>query len=139
MLQATLNIKHNINIKNYSKLIAFLKRKNDGHVPKKSKTLEIEQVEKFIREAPDEDYLLMKTVLIIGMCAACRREELTKMTIEDIQDRGDVLIITIPDNKTKKPRTSCMTEPTWIKIIQKYKHLRPPLVQTQRFFVLFRK
>ncbi|CAH1382773.1 unnamed protein product, partial [Tenebrio molitor] len=31
-----------------SKLIAFLKRKTDGYLPKKSKCLEIEDIEKFI-------------------------------------------------------------------------------------------
>lgn len=60
MLKSTLNIKDNINIETYSKLIAFLKRKKDGYLPKKSKCLEIEDIEKFITSAPDEDYLLMK-------------------------------------------------------------------------------
>lgn len=60
MLKSTLNIKHNINIEKFSKLIAFLKRKHDGHLPKKSKILEMCDLEKFINEAPNEDYLMLK-------------------------------------------------------------------------------
>jgi integrase len=71
------------------------------------------------------------------MCAACRRHELTNMKVEDVQDRGDVIIIKIPDTKTKKPRTSCITEPLWINILKKYKSLRPPGIQHTRFFFKF--
>jgi hypothetical protein len=53
MLKSTFNIKDNINIETYSKLIAFLKRKKDGYLPKKSK----EEIEKI--NTPDEDYLLI--------------------------------------------------------------------------------
>jgi hypothetical protein len=65
MLKSTLNIKQNINIENYSKLIAFLKRTKDGYVAKKSRMLEIEEIEKFINEAPDETYLLMKVRVLM--------------------------------------------------------------------------
>lgn len=65
MLKSILNIKHNINIETYTKLIAFLKRTKDGYVPKKSKTLEIEEIEKFIKEAPNETYLMMKVSIFI--------------------------------------------------------------------------
>jgi hypothetical protein len=65
MLKSTLNIKQNINIENYSKLIAFLKRTKDGYVAKKSRILEIEEIEKFINEAPDETYLLMKVRVLM--------------------------------------------------------------------------
>ncbi|RZC39413.1 hypothetical protein BDFB_014833 [Asbolus verrucosus] len=60
MLKSTLNIKKNINIEKYPKLISFLKRTKDGYVPKKSKILEIEEVEQFINEAPNDTYLLIK-------------------------------------------------------------------------------
>lgn len=60
MLKSTLNIKHNINIETYTKLIAFLKRTKDGYIPKKSKTLEIEDIEKFINTAPNDTYLMIK-------------------------------------------------------------------------------
>lgn len=60
MLKSTINVKHNINIEKYTKLIAFLKKMRSGYVPKKSRTLEIEDIQKFITDAPDEDYLMLK-------------------------------------------------------------------------------
>lgn len=63
MLKATLVVKNNIDIKKYPKLIPFLKRKADGFLPKKSKTLTKEQFNKFICEAPDEKYLMTKVRL----------------------------------------------------------------------------
>lgn len=39
MLKTTINNNHNVNIKNYGKLITFLKKKSVGHVPKKSQVL----------------------------------------------------------------------------------------------------
>lgn len=60
MLKTTINIKHNIDLGNYPKLRAFLKRKSDGFQAKKSKTLSAEEVEKFINEAPDDLYLATK-------------------------------------------------------------------------------
>lgn len=60
MLKCTLNIHDNIKIQQYSKLIAFIKRKNVGYEPKKSKTLTNEEIQRFITAAPDETFLLAK-------------------------------------------------------------------------------
>lgn len=64
MLKTTLMIEENADLKKYGKLIAFLKRKNEGYKPKKSQTFERVQVEQFLLEASD-DYLLMKVIFII--------------------------------------------------------------------------
>lgn len=76
MIKSTLQINENVDISKYNKLIAFLKRQNDEYEPKKSKILTMENVKKFLNEAPDEDFLLMKVVLIFGINGACRRGEL---------------------------------------------------------------
>lgn len=60
MLKSTLNLYNNINISKFPKLIAFLKRKNDGYKPKKSKILNRDEIELFLKEAPDNVYLMMK-------------------------------------------------------------------------------
>jgi hypothetical protein len=60
MLKATLNLKDNVDISSYKKLIPFLKQKSKGHTPKKSKTLSQEEVIKFLLNAPDTIYLMMK-------------------------------------------------------------------------------
>lgn len=60
MLRLTISIKHDIKINTYSKLLAFLKRKSDGHRAKKSKVLTAQDVETFLNEAPDHSFLAMK-------------------------------------------------------------------------------
>lgn len=60
MLKATLQMKDNVNIQNYSKLTSLLKRLSSGHKSKKSKVLSANQVETFLNTAPDETYLATK-------------------------------------------------------------------------------
>lgn len=60
MLKSTLRLKKNIDIGNYHKLIMYIKRQSEGHVPKKSKILEKGQVQQFIIEAPNDVFLMAK-------------------------------------------------------------------------------
>jgi hypothetical protein len=69
--------------------------------------------------------LWFQTTLTFGTSAACRRDEPSKMTVHDVKDGGDVIIVLIPSTKTKHPRSSCVTEPPWLNIIRKYMSLRP--------------
>lgn len=59
MLRATLAVKEDVHIK-YPKVIAYLKRQAVGYRPKKASTFSREDVRRFISEAPNETYLLMK-------------------------------------------------------------------------------
>lgn len=61
MLKSTLAVKENIDIK-YPKLIAFLKRQAVGYRPQKSQTFTREDIHKFLLEASDNEYLLMKVM-----------------------------------------------------------------------------
>lgn len=60
ILKSTLNIKNQINIANYPKLYALLKRKAEGYKGKKSKTFSPDEIKTFVNEAPDISYLLTK-------------------------------------------------------------------------------
>lgn len=60
MLKSTIIANHNIDVKSYSKLIAFLKKQSVGFASKKSKTLTTEDIEKYLKEAPDQIYLATK-------------------------------------------------------------------------------
>jgi len=66
MIKLVLKVKHNIDIHKFYKLTAFLKKANDGFRPKKSKVLEREEVEKFLSEAPNGVYLMLKVATIFG-------------------------------------------------------------------------
>lgn len=60
MLKTSISINDNKDISKHLKLLAFLKRKNVGYKPKKSNVFTREEVNKFLSEAPDDTYLLMK-------------------------------------------------------------------------------
>lgn len=60
MLKSTINIKHGVDISKYPKLRALLKRKSEGYSARKAKTLTSDEINKFIKEAPDDKYLLTK-------------------------------------------------------------------------------
>lgn len=47
MLKSTLSVRENVDISNFKKLISFLKRKNDGYRPKKSKVFSRKDIENF--------------------------------------------------------------------------------------------
>jgi integrase len=75
--------------------------------------------------------------LIIGMCAQCRRHELASLKVDEVKVRDDVIVISILETKTKRPRTNCITEPLWIGLIKKYISLRPPNLELRRFFLYY--
>lgn len=138
MLKSTIQIKDNIDISQYKKLTALLKRQNDGYTPKKSKVLTMGDVMKFLKEASDDKFLLMKVVLIFGLNGACRRAELYNLTVNDIEDTGKMLVITLHDTKTKKRRIFTVgSECNGYEIYHKYSRLRPKTVKHNRFFIYY--
>lgn len=60
MLKASLTVKDDTDIKSFSKLTAFLKRKSTGYRAEKSKTFSRDEIIKFLLQAPDDKYLMMK-------------------------------------------------------------------------------
>lgn len=60
MLKSTMKTNHGIDIKSYSNLLAFLKRRSDGHMSKKSKVFSADNIKTFLKEAPDCRYLATK-------------------------------------------------------------------------------
>ncbi|XP_031338472.1 uncharacterized protein LOC116177141 [Photinus pyralis] len=102
MIKKTLLLNKNVNIGNYAKLTQFLKNVSKGHVSKKSSVLTREDILKFLRQAPNHEYLLVKVALIFGIYGGCRRQELCDMLISDVEDRGEVIVVTIPQTKTDK-------------------------------------
>lgn len=57
MIKATLRSNDNIDITSWSKLLDFLKRKNVGYKPTRATTFTEQQLETFMNEAPDEQWL----------------------------------------------------------------------------------
>ncbi|KAL0851950.1 hypothetical protein ABMA28_000232 [Loxostege sticticalis] len=138
MIKSMLKIRNNVDISEYPKLNAFLKRQSDGFTSKKSKILTSDEVEKFLNEAPDDRYLATKVALIFGVVGACRREELANITLKDIEAHGDMLLIKIPNTKNKIPR-SFVVEGDFLRIVQKYMNQRSQKEKTDSFFQNYQK
>lgn len=58
----------------------------------------------------------VQIVLILGISGALRRDELTKITFDGIQDKNSVLIVTGPDTKTDIKRTYTNTNSDYIRL-----------------------
>jgi integrase len=142
MLKTTLNVKENLDISRFNKLTAFLKQQNVGYKPKKSKILNKDEVKTFLLTAHDDVHLLHKVILIFGVAGACRRDELTKMQLNDVQDKDSIFIVNVRDTKTHINRTFTITndeegEIDYLSICRKYISLRPANATTSRLFIKY--
>lgn len=59
-LKSTIKSKHNMDIHEFTPLIDYLKEANKGYEPKKSESLSVEDVKRFLSDAPDDEYLAAK-------------------------------------------------------------------------------
>ncbi|KAK4884829.1 hypothetical protein RN001_001100 [Aquatica leii] len=132
MLRATLSIKNCIDISKHSSLIAYLKKQNIGYKPKKSRVFSRDQIDKFLKDAPQE-FLPHKTALIIGISGACRTDELYQMKVSDVESLNNKISIVIPNTKTYHPRSFLITDVQWINIVTEYINLRKH-VEDEKFF-----
>ena len=132
MLKSTLRTNHNIDLGNYKKLQALIKRKSDNYVPKKSQILTEDDFGRFLTKASDDKYLLIKAVVAVELSGACQREELCYLKIEDTKDFGSAMLIKLKNTKTKVPRSFTVAGNLYI-ILKKYCALRPPDMKTGRF------
>jgi integrase len=80
--------------------------------------------------------------LIFGIAGACRSDELTNVTVDDIETSNSSLIIKIPKTKTKIPRVFVVTniegKVDFIGLFRKYADLRPSNVSHRRFFIFYK-
>lgn len=77
--------------------------------------------------------------MVLGIAGACRTDELTNLTVDDIEDVGSSLIVKIPNTKTKIPRTFVVTDiGNMLELFRKYSSLRPSHVKHKRFFLYYK-
>lgn len=138
MLRSTLNMYQNVSLKNYSKLREFLKSYSADNPSKHpSKTFTAEQINRFLTEAPDEKYLVAKVILIIGVTGALDRRELHSLNIDDIQDFGSAMLVTLRKNKANKLSKTFTIADDYYRICKKYLNLRPSNVKRSSFFLAY--
>lgn len=82
----------------------------------------------------------MQTVLIIGISGACRKEELKKLKITDVEDLGNKFLINIPTSKTKIER-SFVVSGDFYNVSKRYFEIRLKLNESSitQFFMNYQK
>lgn len=81
--------------------------------------------------------------MIIGVSGACRTDELTNLTTDDVQDKDDILIIKISNTKNYKQRTFIICNSDnenatdIVSTCKKYFRLRPKNMTSKRLFVKY--
>ncbi|KAJ8913487.1 hypothetical protein NQ315_013867 [Exocentrus adspersus] len=124
----------------YSMLKSMLKLDHEN-IKRRRQRLERNQIEEFLKKAPDVEYLQGKVALILGVAGACRSNELTFLDISsDVQDKGSYLYVLIPDTKTNISRSFTVMEEAFsvnaVEMCRKYISLRPKAAG-RRFFLRY--
>lgn len=143
MLKLTISVNKNIDISQFKKLIAFIKRKNDGYEAKKSKIFTKEEIIKFLLDAPNHSYLSMKVIAVMGIAGACRTDEIYKMKLNDIEIKDDVAIVKILQSKNKVQRSFVIADDggpvSFMRLLQDYIKLRPNNAQDERLLYRYER
>lgn len=92
------------------------------------------KISTFLNDAPKDEYLVDKVILIFGFTEACRKAEICALNIIDVQDSGTSLTIQINATKTHNIIRFDI-DGEFYTIVKKYIILRPTLIKTTRFFV----
>lgn len=109
IFKKTLLVNKNINIGMFNKLEKCLKQKFNEYERKKLKILTREQVLKFIQEAPNQMFLMVKVALLFDVFGGYRRQELVNMSVEH-KDRNAVIVVNVLEIKTGKKRVFTIIE-----------------------------
>lgn len=142
MIKSNFKIFENVDFSTFSKSISFLKRKSDGYKPTKSRVFTADQVSKFLIDSDDKEWLLCKVILTIGVCGACRKDDLLNLKFNDVKDNGNYFTVFVEDGKTPVHRSFAITDEECrykpCMLIRKYMSLRPSAMISDRFFVGYR-
>ncbi|CAD6203296.1 GSCOCG00009745001-RA-CDS, partial [Cotesia congregata] len=107
MLRTTINLRNGIDINNYHNLKVFIKNCAKGCHSKKARVLTLSQV-----------------ILTFRVLGALRTSEICNLNIQDIEDTGSQMIVTINDNKNCYPRNFVIGK-EYYGHVKKYISLRP--------------
>lgn len=81
-------------------LTTALKKISKAHKYRKSLVFEEEQIEKFLIEAPEQEFGYFKLIWLVGFYGGCRKCELYNLQFSDLKKENDGYYITIQKSKT---------------------------------------
>ncbi|XP_056635216.1 uncharacterized protein LOC130444188 [Diorhabda sublineata] len=85
--------------------MAFMKHNPTKLRSKKTKVFNMGYIYQFLKDAQNFQYLMRKVAAIFGIARSCRRDELKKLSIEDIEEVDSILILEELRSKTDKERS----------------------------------
>ncbi|KAL7305917.1 hypothetical protein TKK_0001922 [Trichogramma kaykai] len=92
------------------------------------------EINRFCEVADDGEHLVSKIILIFALAGGCKVEELANLTIEDVEDCDDALLVRLPQGKTGIERNFVITG-NYYRICKKYVDVRIDFQQNDRFFL----
>lgn len=75
----------------------------------------------------------LQVILTFGVLGALRTSEICNLNIQDVEDTGNQMIVTINDNKNRYPRNIIVGK-EYYGHVKKYISLRPDNFDSRRFF-----
>jgi hypothetical protein len=133
--------KFKLNISKDPIISSFLKGLSRNHLPKKSMVLSKESIDKFLADADNNDHLINKCAIVIGIHGLTRISELCNLNFEDLTINQDCFVFNIIESKTdqaKKGWNFHILHP-FITYIQMYIDLFQITERSGRFFRNFTK
>ncbi|KAF7992179.1 hypothetical protein HCN44_001504 [Aphidius gifuensis] len=97
----------------------------------------LDDIQKFLTDAPDYHYLHYKVYLIIGTIGACRMSHFRGITLDDFDDDGSKAVMNLKD--TFQPSLKKVITNGSYKIFKKYINSRPIHVETKILFLYYSK
>ena len=77
---------HGIKLQSYPRLTILMKSFEQGYIRKTANVFSNQDIEKFIKEAPDNDeFVYMKAAVIIAYCGGLRCADWVKINISDME------------------------------------------------------
>ncbi|XP_011301804.1 uncharacterized protein [Fopius arisanus] len=137
MLKATMIANEKLDMNEFYRLRGFLKTKSIGYKKKTSNTFTSRQIEQFLTDAPDSQYLAEKVALVFGILGGCRSHELVHISVDNIEDDGSMALVTIPKTESDPERSFSICG-EFYQVYKKYASLRPKKTDCRRFFLNYR-
>lgn len=96
-----LKLDHNMDLIKHPVVKEYLKKLSKTYVPKKAAVFTQDELNKFLLEAPSNiEFLLVKSVFVVGIHGALRVSEICNLTFDDITKQDDTFSVRIKYSKT---------------------------------------
>ncbi|KAJ8665302.1 hypothetical protein QAD02_006964 [Eretmocerus hayati] len=138
MIKACIKAYDGVDIGHYQNVNAYLKNQSKKHKPKKARILTTQQLHAFCTLAPDDEYFLIKVILIVGVIGCCRKSELVYLLMSYVTVTNSSIVIDIPSEVTKNlmKNTFSIVGP-FFTIVKRYLDARKH-IKHERFFLTYR-